>query len=88
MVDDPAIARCLAQHDSSDRAAIHLVQLALDHGGKDNVTVVVASYSIPDWLTDTPPHGESAAPVRQTTLDSTSEYPADTAEFLTWDLLP
>jgi protein phosphatase len=45
-VDDEAIARELGRPTSSDDACRALIDLALDAGGKDNVTVVVASY----WL--------------------------------------
>jgi PPM family protein phosphatase len=44
MVDDAAIARELARGTSSDEACRSLVQQALNCGGRDNVTVVVATY--------------------------------------------
>jgi protein phosphatase len=47
MVDDPAIAGCLEAHPDPDGAAAALTNLALENGGRDNITVVVASYSIP-----------------------------------------
>ncbi len=48
MVEDAGIASVLASSESSDAACRRLVDLALENGGKDNVTVVLARYSIPD----------------------------------------
>ena len=36
------IAEILLAHPRSDRACRSLVDLALEHGGKDNITVIVA----------------------------------------------
>ena len=47
LVDDETISRTLAGSASSNDACAKLVQLALDRGGRDNVTVVVAAYSFP-----------------------------------------
>ena len=44
MVDDASIARELGRGTSSDEACRALVEQALDAGGGDNVTVVVATY--------------------------------------------
>jgi protein phosphatase len=44
MVDDATIARELGRGTSSDETCRALVERALDAGGKDNVTVVVATY--------------------------------------------
>jgi protein phosphatase len=44
MVDDPMIGALLRSHASSKEACQALIDLALEHGGKDNVTVVVAEY--------------------------------------------
>jgi PPM family protein phosphatase len=46
MVDDGAIARGLARYDDPREASQHLLGEALERGGKDNVTVVVARYAI------------------------------------------
>ncbi len=46
MVDDESIARELGRGLSADATCQALVDLALEHGGRDNVTVVVATYSI------------------------------------------
>jgi protein phosphatase len=48
MVDDAAIARELERRASSRATCQNLVDLALKGGGKDNVTVVVARYDIPE----------------------------------------
>jgi protein phosphatase len=47
MADDAAIAEVLARGTSSDEACQSLVELALNGGGKDNVTAVVATYRRP-----------------------------------------
>jgi protein phosphatase len=44
MVDDDSIRAILLERRESDDACRRLVDLALDHGGKDNITVVVATY--------------------------------------------
>ena len=48
LVDDDTIAKALSGTHSSQEACAELVQLALDNGGRDNVTVIVAAYSLPD----------------------------------------
>ncbi|HEY1250044.1 MAG TPA: protein phosphatase 2C domain-containing protein [Thermoanaerobaculia bacterium] len=47
MVDERDIASVLASAPSCDAACERLVNLALEEGGKDNVTVVIAQYRIP-----------------------------------------
>jgi protein phosphatase len=47
LVDDDAITTTLAETESSSDACSRLVQLALEAGGRDNVTVIVATYAIP-----------------------------------------
>src|SRR5262249_48759882 len=46
-VDDASIARELGRGTSSDEVCRALVERALDGGGRDNVTVVVATYRGP-----------------------------------------
>lgn len=47
MVDDADIAAVLAEDQPSQAAASQLVESALEAGGADNVTVIVASYRMP-----------------------------------------
>jgi serine/threonine protein phosphatase PrpC len=48
MVEAARIADALRQHERSEDACRMLVDLALAGGGRDNVTVVVARYTIPE----------------------------------------
>ncbi len=48
MVPDEMIARVLKESRTSAQACRRLVDLALENGGKDNVTVVLGRYRIPD----------------------------------------
>ena len=48
LVDDDTIAQTLADAASSADVCAQLVQLALDRGGRDNVTVIVAAYTFPE----------------------------------------
>jgi protein phosphatase len=47
MVDDAEISRILQQHADPKFACEKLVERAIDHGGRDNVTVVLACYGSP-----------------------------------------
>jgi protein phosphatase len=47
MLDDAHIAGVLDREADSDEACRQLVESALDNGGKDNITVVLARYGIP-----------------------------------------
>jgi serine/threonine protein phosphatase PrpC len=84
MVEDPAIASCLTRHAESDQAALHLQQLALDHGGRDNITVLVASFSVPGPGSSAPSQVETADQVEPPLLDSTAEFRTGTDEFPVW----
>ena len=48
LVDDDTIATTLGESQSSSDACARLIQLALDGGGRDNVTVIVAAYTLPE----------------------------------------
>jgi protein phosphatase len=45
MVEDTAIERVLRRIETPGEACRELVDLALEAGGKDNITVIVARYS-------------------------------------------
>jgi PPM family protein phosphatase len=47
MVDDQTIAHILGEKETANEACQALVDRALENGGKDNVTVVVARYQLP-----------------------------------------
>ena len=47
MMDDASIAEVLSRETRSDEACRKLVEGALANGGRDNITVVLAGYSIP-----------------------------------------
>jgi protein phosphatase len=47
LVAENTMADVLADSAGSERACARLVQLALDRGGRDNVTVIVAGYTFP-----------------------------------------
>jgi serine/threonine protein phosphatase PrpC len=47
LVDDETIASTLNDAPASNDACQRLLQLALDRGGRDNITVIVAAYAFP-----------------------------------------
>jgi protein phosphatase len=83
MVDDSVIATSLRRNSEVESAAFDLTQMALDNGGKDNVTVLLAHYSIPDVLTVHRPLPETADLPRPPQGEATSEFPTSTEEFPT-----
>jgi protein phosphatase len=60
MVDDYAIAACLEKNSDPAVAAGSLTQAALEQGGADNITVVVANYSIPPSPASATSHQDTA----------------------------
>ena len=48
MVDDAAIEAILIKETAATGACSSLIELALNNGGRDNVTAIVARYSIPE----------------------------------------
>ena len=57
LVDDTTITSILLEAASSSDACQRLVQRALDGGGRDNVTVVVAAYRLPEEAAPTTADG-------------------------------
>jgi protein phosphatase len=51
LISDERIERVLEKTENSQRACDQLVDLALHEGGRDNVTVIVARYRIPERKT-------------------------------------
>ncbi len=47
LVDDDTITKTLIETQTSGDACKALMQLALDGGGRDNITVIVAGYALP-----------------------------------------
>jgi protein phosphatase len=56
MVPETLIARELAASSPAEPACRRLIDLALDAGGKDNVTVVLGRYRIPNAAAPGGPH--------------------------------
>jgi protein phosphatase len=54
LVDDETIMRLLRDAPSSKEACEQLVQKALDGGGRDNVTVIVAAFQLPPGMSQVP----------------------------------
>jgi serine/threonine protein phosphatase PrpC len=52
LVDDQTITNILRETTRSSDACERLVQRALDNGGRDNVTVIVAAYQLPEQERD------------------------------------
>jgi protein phosphatase len=59
MVDDESIARILETHDSPADATQALLAQALNHGGLDNITIIVGRYGIPALVRDETPEAGS-----------------------------
>jgi serine/threonine protein phosphatase PrpC len=62
MVDDVAITGILLEATGSGDACERLVKRALDNGGRDNVTVIVAAYRLPEEPASTQPDGGAPSP--------------------------
>ena len=63
LVDDQTISNILRETTQSSDACERLVQRALDNGGRDNVTVIVAAYRLPEEPARTKaPGGDGADP--------------------------
>jgi PPM family protein phosphatase len=75
MVEDTTIARILAENDPPAGAAQSLLDEALKCGGRDNVTVIVARYSIPSPTNPVPGEGDSEAQGSTNTTKSLEKMP-------------
>ena len=64
LVDDQTITNILRETTRSSDACERLVQRALDNGGRDNVTVIVAAYRLPEEPARTKAPGGDAAGTR------------------------
>jgi protein phosphatase len=64
LVDDQTITTILRETTQSSDACERLVQRALDNGGRDNVTVIVAAYRLPKEPARTKAPGGDAADAR------------------------
>ena len=60
LVDDETIQRLLGEAAGSKEACERLVQEALDRGGRDNVTVIAATFRLPAEMTPPPPVSDTA----------------------------
>ncbi|WP_165250646.1 PP2C family protein-serine/threonine phosphatase [Paludisphaera soli] len=76
MVDDAGVAAILARGETSQQAVDLLLEKALDAGGKDNVTLIVAGYHIPpaEFLGVREVQAQPAQAERSTVVD-TGEFP-------------
>jgi serine/threonine protein phosphatase PrpC len=74
MVEDRDIDRCLSEHLEPGEATLSLLNLALEKGGKDNITLVVASYEVPEVVAHTLPLAETAEMPRPKVNETTEEH--------------
>lgn len=74
MIDDQAICEVLGRGEDSRRTAEILLDRAMEAGGKDNITVVVAGYSIPA-VAPTAGAGTGHASPLDTRMVDTDEFP-------------
>ena len=81
MVDDAEILKVLNRRECAQAATETLLQMALDAGGKDNITIVLADYKIPPFVA--PPvfeqRGSSSRPRDSMAVD-TEEFPHNGGE--------
>lgn len=69
MVDDDAVAARLALGEPSRKTAEALLGMALEKGGRDNITIISARYSIPQ------PEGQPAHKAPARSREPTEEFP-------------
>jgi serine/threonine protein phosphatase PrpC len=63
LVDDETILRLLGEAAESKEACERLVKEALDRGGRDNVTVIVATFKLPAAMTSSGPVSSDTADI-------------------------
>lgn len=77
MVSDADIAEVLARGEDSQRSVDVLLEKALDAGGKDNITLIVAGYTIPSPESSAILEGQAQIPrAQETTITDTGEFAA------------
>ncbi len=75
MVDDAGIAECLARTNSSRQAADELLEKALESGGKDNITIILAGYQLTEVPEARKPDDRNALRP-DASLEKTEEFPS------------